>query len=235
MYRHRPIFGVTPVHERQERRRGPVRRQHGGVLQPEVVSLSTTAPGLSVSPEAPSPARASPLAVGVVVWLASELMFFGGLFAAYFTLRGVNATWPPEGVELDVTRSLIFTVVLLASSLTMHLSVRAADHADRAEALRWLFVTFLLGAAFLVNLGLEWSGNDFSLSDHAYGSIYYLLTGFHGLHLLGGLGLMIVAAVAVSGGESHVPIGPAFTVSAYYWHFVDAVWIGVFLTVFVVQ
>ena len=96
-------------------------------------------------------------------------------------------------------------------------------------------IAFVLGALFLVNLGLEWAGNDFTMTDHAYGSIYYLLTGFHGLHLLGGLVLMVAAAVAVSGTDSHVPLGPTFTVSAYYWHFVDAVWIGVFLTIFVVK
>ena len=170
-----------------------------------------------------------------MVWLASELMFFGGLFAAYYTLRSVDPDWPPAGVELNTLRALVFTVVLLSSSVTMHLSVAAADHGDRRRALRWLFVTFVLGAVFLLNLALEWAGNDFTLTDHAYGSIYYLLTGFHGLHLLGGLVLMVAAAVAVSGTDSHVPLGPTFTVSAYYWHFVDAVWIGVFLTVFVVK
>ena len=63
-------------------------------------------------------------------------------------------------------------------------------------------------------------------SSNAYGSIYYLLTGFHGLHVLGGLALMVAAAVAVTGTESQVPLGPTFTVNAYYWHFVDVVWIG---------
>jgi len=182
-----------------------------------------------------APRRASPLAVGVVVWLSSELMFFGGLFAAYYTLRSVDGDWPPAGVELDTVRALIFTGVLLASSVTMHLATLAAEHGDRRQALRWLFVTFVLGLAFVANLALEWAGNDFTLTDHAYGSVYYLLTGFHGLHLVAGLGLMIAAAVAVSGTKSHVPLGSTFTVSAYYWHFVDAVWIFVFLTIFVVR
>jgi len=213
------------------------------VLQPHDVSLASTTqsgsgskPHVTGTPDSP-PAhrRVSPLAVGVVVWLASELMFFGGLFAAYYTLRGQNEPWPPPGVELDIPRALLFTAVLIASSFSMHLSVRSADSNDRRGALRWLLVTFVLGAAFLVNLGFEWSGNSFTLTDHAYGSIYYLLTGFHGAHLLGGLALMVAAAIAVSGTESHVPLGPTFTVSAYYWHFVDAVWIAVFLTIFVVQ
>jgi cytochrome c oxidase subunit III len=169
------------------------------------------------------------------VWLASELMFFAGLFAAYYTLRAESAEWPPEGVELDVPRAVASTVLLLTSSGTMHLSVMRAEHGDRRLALRWLWVTFLLGTAFLVNLGLEWTGNDFSISSNAYGSIYYLLTGAHGAHLAGGLVLMVVAAAAVHGSQHRLRIGPVFTISAYYWHFVDVVWLAVFGTVFLVQ
>jgi cytochrome c oxidase subunit 3 len=150
-------------------------------------------------------------------------------------LRSSNQTWPPAGVDLNTARASLATVVLLSSSLTMHLAVRSADRGDRAGALRWLYATFLLGTAFVVNLGSEWAGNDFSISSHAYGSIYYLLTGFHGLHLVGGLVLMLVSAVVVSGTDPKLPLGPTFTISAYYWHFVDVVWIGVFFTVFVVK
>jgi cytochrome c oxidase subunit 3 len=202
------------------------------------MTVASDAPS-NVTPAEPAtalfPRRASPLAVGVVVWLASELMFFGGLFAAYYTLRSVDKPWPPPGVDLNVWRAAIFTAVLVASSVTMHAAVTAADRGDRRGALRWLFVTFVLGAAFLVNLALEWAGNNFTLTDDAYGSSYYLLTGFHGLHLLGGLVLMVAAAFAVSGTDSQIPLGPTFTVSAYYWHFVDVVWIAVFLTIFVVR
>jgi cytochrome c oxidase subunit 3 len=195
----------------------------------------TVVPATTSSPHGSSSARVSPLAVGVVVWLASELMFFGGLFAAYFTLRSSNKIWPPADVDLDTARAVLATVVLLSSSITMHLAVKAADRGDRAGALRWLYATFLLGAAFVVNLASEWAGNDFSISSHAYGSIYYLLTGFHGLHLVGGLVLMVVSAVVVSGTDPKIPLGPTFTISAYYWHFVDLVWIFVFFTVFVVR
>jgi cytochrome c oxidase subunit 3 len=195
----------------------------------------TVVPATTSSPHGSSAARVSPLAVGVVVWLASELMFFGGLFAAYYTLRSSNETWPPPDVDLNTPRAVLATVVLVASSLTMHLAVKAADRGDRAGALRWLYATFLLGTAFVVNLASEWAGNDFSITSHAYGSIYYLLTGFHGLHLVGGLVLMVVSAVVVSGSDPKIPLGPTFTISAYYWHFVDLVWIFVFFTVFVVR
>ena len=150
----------------------------------------------------------SPLSVGVVVWLASELMFFAGLFATYYTLRAENEVWPPPEVDLDVLRALASTVILLSSCLTMHASVRAAERRQRRKALRWLLATFLLGAVILINLGLEWAGNDFGPEDNAYGSIYYILTGFHGLHVLGGLVLMVLAAAVVSGSTSRVPFGP---------------------------
>jgi cytochrome c oxidase subunit 3 len=199
-----------------------------------MAAVPVVSSGGTPAPTAPT-SRVTPLAVGVIVWLASELMFFAGLFAAYYTLRADNAIWPPPGVDLDVLRALLSTVVLLASSATMHAATQAAEHGRRATALRWLAVTFALGVVFLVNLGLEWAGNDFTWTTDAYGSIYYLITGFHGLHLLVGLVLMIVAAAVVTGATAKVPFGPAFTATAYYWHFVDAVWLAVFATIFLVQ
>jgi cytochrome c oxidase subunit III len=176
----------------------------------------------------------STLGVGVVVWLASELMFFAGLFAAYFTLRSIGDPWPPEGVELEVARTALATVVLLASSGTMHVAVQAAERGDRRGAITWLGVTVLLGALFLSNQVVEYATASFHMDDDAYGSIFYLLTGFHGLHVLGGLVFMGAVAAVIAGG-SRAPAHPAVQVCGYYWHFVDAVWIAVFATVYVLQ
>ncbi|HMQ27330.1 MAG TPA: cytochrome c oxidase subunit 3 [Acidimicrobiales bacterium] len=178
---------------------------------------------------------ASPLAVGVIVWLASELMFFAGLFAAYFVLRSGNDPWPPAGVELDIPRALLSTVLLLASSATMHLAVRAGERGDHRGVGRWLAVTLVLGTLFLANLALEWAGLEFSLDTDAYGSIYYLITGFHGLHVLGGLVLMVAVAGLVLGRDSEAPVGPSVAVTGYYWHFVDLVWIFVFVTIYLLR
>lgn len=178
---------------------------------------------------------ASPLAVGVIVWLASEIMFFAGLFAAYFVLRGENDPWPPAGVELDIPRALLSTVLLLTSSATMHLAVRAGERGDHRGVGRWLAVTLVLGTLFLANLALEWAGLDFSLDTDAYGSIYYLITGFHGLHVLGGLVLMLAVAGLVLGRDSEAPVGPSVSVTGYYWHFVDLVWIFVFATIYLLR
>ena len=179
--------------------------------------------------------RPSLLGVGVVVWLSSELMFFAGLFAAYFTLRSDSKVWPPAGVELATGRTGLATLVLLASSFTMHKAVRGAEHADRAEAVRWLVVTMVLGGVFLANQALEYAEAPFSISSHAYGSMFYLLTGFHGLHVLGGIGFMLATIGVVGGRTSRAPAAPSVTVCGYYWHFVDVVWIAMYLTLYVLR
>jgi cytochrome c oxidase subunit 3 len=191
--------------------------------------------GPSGDPHEDAVTSASPLAVGVVVWLASEVMFFAGLFAAYFVLRSENDPWPPAGAELDVAQAALSTVLLLTSSFTMHLAVKAAERDDHRRVGRWLAVTLTLGVLFLVNLGLEWMLLDFQLDTDAYGSIYYLITGFHGLHVLGGLVLMVAVAALVLGKGSRAPIGQSVAVTGYYWHFVDAVWIVVFLVIYLLQ
>jgi cytochrome c oxidase subunit 3 len=179
--------------------------------------------------------RPSPLAIGVVVWLSSELMFFSGLFAAWFTLRASTSPWPPVGVELATGRTALATGVLIASSLTMHGAVRAGEREDRANAIRWLALTALLGLVFLGNQALEYRQAPFSISSHAYGSIFYLMTGFHGLHVLGGLLFMGAVAGAIGGRTSKAPAGPTVEVCAFYWHFVDVVWVAMFSTIYVLS
>ena len=175
------------------------------------------------------------LSVGVIVWLASEMMFFAGLFAAWFLLRATNDSWPPSDVHLDLPRAVAATAVLLASSATMHGAVVAAGRDDRRAAVRWLAVTAALGSLFLANLVLEYTELDFGISSHAYGSIFFLLTGFHGVHLLGGILFMAGVAGVIGGTTSRAPAEEPVEVCAYYWHFVDVVWIAVFSTIYVLQ
>jgi cytochrome c oxidase subunit 3 len=179
--------------------------------------------------------RPSPLSVGVVVWLASELMFFSGLFAAYFTLRATDHVWPPPDVELATGRTAIATLILLGSSFTMHLASRAAVANKRTTAVRWLAITALMGVAFLSNQVLEYVQAPFSISSHAYGSIFYLMTGFHGLHVIGGILFMVAVSAAILGSTSRAPAHSTLEVCAFYWHFVDAVWVAMFLTIYVLQ
>jgi cytochrome c oxidase subunit III len=175
------------------------------------------------------------LAVGTVVWLASELMFFGGLFAAYFTLKAEARVWPPPGVELETALSAIFTLFLIASSGTMVLAVRSLERGDRAGMIRWLLLTLGLGALFLANQIREFLSLDFRVSSNSYGSIYYLMTGFHALHVAAGLLLMLVALAIVTGPGPVARRSPAVDSIGYYWHVVDVVWIGLFVTLFVIR
>ncbi len=185
--------------------------------------------------DAPRPTRTpDPVQVGMVVWLASELMFFSGLFAAWFTLRANATTWPPPGVELETARTAAATVVLLASSITIHLAVVAARRDHRSGSVRWLVATTVLGAVFIANQAWEYAEAPFQIGSHAYGSIFYVLTGFHGLHVIGGL-FFLLSIAGVVGGRSKAPTARTVEMAAYYWHFVDVVWVAMFVTVYVLS
>jgi cytochrome c oxidase subunit III len=187
------------------------------------------------SPELGERRSLSPLSVGVVVWLASELMFFAGLFAAYFTIRAGSTRWPPAGVDLPTARTALATAVLVSSSATMHWAVGAAGRGDRRQALRWLGLTVVLGLVFLGNQAWEYAEAPFSISSHAYGSVFYVMTGFHGLHVIGGLLFMGAVAAMIGGPGSRVPAGETVEVCGYYWHFVDVVWVAMFSTLYLLR
>lgn len=169
--------------------------------------------------------------LGMVLFVAGEVMFFGALFAAYFTLRDRAGQWPPPGTpEIDVILPGILTVTLLASSFTAHRAVGAFKEEDRARLVRWLGATVVLGTAFLAGEAFEWArliGEDFTVSTNTFGTLFFTMTGFHGLHLLGGLIILLV-------GLRRARIAPlahqrlaSLEAATYYWHFVDAVWLGV--------
>ena len=198
----------------------------------DVAEVRVAAEGAVVGPD--SLRAPDPLQVGMVVWLASELMFFSGLFAAWFTLRANAAGWPPPGVHLSTARTGAATAVLLASSFTMHLAVAAARRDDRAGSVRWLGVTVAMGSLFLANQAWEYHTASFHISTDAYGSIFYLMTGFHGLHVIGGL-VFLLTIGGVIGGRSKAPAARTVEMAAYYWHFVDVVWVAMYTTIYLIS
>ena len=176
------------------------------------------------------------LTVGTVVWLASELMFFSGLFAAYFTLRAASkGDWPPPGVDLNVAGSGAFTLALVSSSATMQLAVRAIAAGRLGAFRRWVLATMLLAGGFLANQAHEWSTLAFSVSSHAYGSAFYVMTGFHGMHVLGGILAMVLLLGRSGSPRFGAAEAPAVEVVGYYWHFVDAVWVAMWATLFLLK
>ncbi|HVA60020.1 MAG TPA: heme-copper oxidase subunit III [Mycobacteriales bacterium] len=174
--------------------------------------------------------------VGTIVWLSSELMFFAALFAMYFTVRSVSTVWPAHGVVLDIKAAAPFTIVLVLSSVTCQLGVFAAERGDIAGLRFWFIVTFFMGSVFIGGQAYEYFvHNQFSLASHPYGSVYYVTTGFHGLHVLGGLVAFVFVLLRTSFGRFTPEKATTAIVVSYYWHFVDVVWIGLFTTIYLIR
>ena len=184
--------------------------------------------------------RPNMVSVGTIVWLSSELMFFSALFAMYFTIRSVQGAenWPPEGVELAVGYSAIFTTILVLSSVTCQIGVFAAERGDVYALRRWFTLTLIMGTVFVLGQVNEYrvqysEGNK--LNTDGYGSVFYLTTGFHGLHVTAGLfAFLIVLGRSMIGRFTPEKATSAIVVS-YYWHFVDVVWIGLYATIYIIQ
>lgn len=172
--------------------------------------------------------------LGTVLFIASETMFFAGLFAAYFALRAEHDVWPPPDVELGLAEPVVLTALLLLSSVTAHAAGRAARAGRPARIRSWLTITIALGVGFLGLTIAGWLGESFSISTHAYGTLFFGITGFHALHVAIGLVLFgIVLAVALRGDEERRRTWTEASVS--YWHFVDVIWLGVFSTLYLVR
>jgi cytochrome c oxidase subunit 3 len=180
------------------------------------------------------------VSIGTIVWLSSELMFFAALFAMYFTLRSVNpGVWVEEVKLLNIPFSSVNTTVLVLSSVTCQLGVFAAERGDVKGLRKWFAITFLMGFYFVAGQVYEYHAlvqEGLTLSSSAYGSAFYLTTGFHGLHVTGGLiaFLFVLARTYATKQYSHKQATTAIVVS-YYWHFVDVVWIALFATIYLIQ
>ena len=181
------------------------------------------------------PREIAPIRFGTIVFLASELVFFGGLFAAYFTLRSQTNPWPPSGVELDVARPSVATALLVLSSFTLVAGLRGARAGRLASLRRWAVVTIALALAFLGFQLLDWVQAGFSVSSHAYGTMVYAMTGFHGFHVIAGVLLMLVILGRMAQGAYRDGSIDGPEAVGYYWHFVDVVWIGLYATIFLLR
>jgi cytochrome c oxidase subunit 3 len=202
------------------------------------ISTSGAVPATAPAGRRIDPANYRPalVQVGVIVWLASELMFFSGLFAAYFTLRASTPVWPPKGYILDVPPVTVATILLVLSSFTMQLGVRRSVRGSRGGFMGWLVLTFILGALFEGLQISDYINRNFAIDSSAYGSAFYTLTGFHFLHVLGGLvGMIFIGARAMKTRRFGHRTVPAIEFLSYYWHFVDVVWIALFLAIFVLK
>ena len=191
------------------------------------------------------------MAICTVVWLASELMFFAGLFAMYFTLRASRPDiWEDNVHKLNVTFALINTIILVLSSVACQMGVFAAEQLKprRTGSLlnvkawgmaEWFVLTFIMGAIFVAGQAYEYAtlvSEGVTIASSAYGSAFYITTGFHALHVTAGLVafLLIIGRAYVAKRFGHYEATSAIVVS-YYWHFVDVVWIALFFVVYFVK
>ena len=204
------------------------------------VTTAQSAPAPSFSARIHSLNRPNVVSVGTIIWLSSELMFFAGLFAMYFVARAQNVgEWPPAPTELDVPYALVNTIILVASSFTCQYGVFAAERGDVFGLRRWYGVTFLMGTFFVLAQVNEYhtlvTEHATTIASSAYGSVFYITTGFHALHVTGGL----VAFVLLIGRTFLSRFTPAQATAAivvsYYWHFVDVVWIGLFAVIYFIR
>jgi len=211
-------------------------------------------------PDAPTHASSNPLAhqfddleqqhhadeLGMWLFLATEIMFFGGMFLAYTIYRTQDeAAFAAASHELDLLLGTVNTAVLLCSSLTMALAVAAAESVQRRKSMIFLAATMILGSVFLgikaveyyhkyehglmplVGLPFDWQGPSPGPAEMFF-NLYFLMTGVHALHMLIGLGVLLFLFIqAVRGGlmgDSAVPVH----LTGLYWHFVDIVWVFLF-------
>ncbi|MFD0170105.1 heme-copper oxidase subunit III [Streptomyces decoyicus] len=206
------------------------------------MSVVATATTVETGHAHPSVNRPNLTSVGTIIWLSSELMFFAALFAMYFTLRSVTGSeyWKESADALNLPFSATNTTILVLSSLTCQLGVFAAERGDVKKLRAWFVVTFIMGAIFIGGQVFEYTElvkhEGLSLSSGPYGSVFYLTTGFHGLHVTGGLiaFLLVLGRTYAAKRFTHTQATAAIVVS-YYWHFVDVVWIGLFATIYLIK
>jgi cytochrome c oxidase subunit 3 len=191
------------------------------------------------------------VSVGTIVWLASELMFFAGLFAMYFTIRSVEPQlWASETELLNIPFSSANTAVLVLSSVTCQMGVFAAERlqpgrtGSMLNVLRWgmrewYVLTFLMGSVFVAGQVYEYAelvAEGLTIASSPYGSVFYLTTGFHGLHVAGGLiAFLLVIGRSFAARKFGHHEATSAVVTSYYWHFVDVVWIGLFAVIYLIQ
>ena len=205
------------------------------------------------------PGRPDMVAVGTIIWLASELMFFAALFAAYFTIRnvtnaaaapGTTSLWKWGHSLLDIPYAGVNTLILVASSVTCQLGVHAAEHmrASRTGSIfhvlkwgmrEWYTLTFVMGAVFVSGQVWEYFNlfhEGLTLSSNVYGSLFFLATGFHALHVTGGLiaFLLLIGRTYMTRQFTREQLVNSIVVS-YYWHFVDAIWVILFFVIYLLE
>ncbi|TML89141.1 MAG: heme-copper oxidase subunit III [Actinobacteria bacterium] len=178
--------------------------------------------------------RVSPSVLGMFLFIASEIMLFGAFFTAYFFVRVVNGTpWPTPPFHLPVFVAGVNTAILVTSSFTMHWALQSIKRDNHNGLKAGMLLTFLLGLTFLVTQAREYSRIGFNTGDGAFATIFFCLTGLHGAHVFVGLTLLLFTTVRAFRGHFSSAHHHGVEIPGIYWHFVDAMWIVVYTTVYI--
>jgi cytochrome c oxidase subunit 3 len=180
------------------------------------------------------------LRVGMLLFIASEVMFFFAFFWAFFHSsvpminRIANVPWPPEGIVAMDTWGIPFlnTLILLTSGATVTVAHHAVRHGDRQKMVFWTGMTVVLGAIFLGLQAFEYAEAEFGFRDGIYPSTFFLATGFHGFHVFVGACFLTVCFLRARAGHFTPDQHVGFEAAAWYWHFVDVVWLFLFTCVY---
>ena len=185
-------------------------------------------------PEPHYSSRISPSILGMFLFIGSEIMLFGAFFTAYFFIRVVNGVaWPTPPFHLPVYVAFLNTCILVTSSFTMHWALTSVKKNNPFGLRAGLLLTFLMGLTFLVTQGREYSRVGFAPKDGAFATIFYCLTGLHGAHVFVGLSILLFMTIRAFRGHFSPEHHHGVEIGGIYWHFVDVMWIVVYLTVYI--
>jgi cytochrome c oxidase subunit 3 len=179
--------------------------------------------------------------LGMILFLCSEVMFFAGLFAAYFSIRAQASAWPPQPFADKLNIFPLVgpaTVLLILSSFTCQFAVWGIRRDDRSAFMRNMAVTILLGIVFLIFQATDYTllaseAPQLTLDAGPFGTTYFTLTGFHGAHVFGGVVMLSVVLYRGMAGQFSSRHHDAVEATSLYWHFVDVVWIALFSTLYI--
>jgi cytochrome c oxidase subunit 3 len=178
--------------------------------------------------------RISPLIVGIFLFIGSEIMLFGSFFTVYFFSRVVNNVhpWPPAGFHRPVFVAGVNTLILVTSSFTMHWATQSIKRGQRAGLCAGMVLTFLLGLTFLLTQVIEYHRIGFNTSDTSFAATFFGLTGLHGCHVFVGLTILLAITIRAFRGHFSPEHHHGVEIGGIYWHFVDVMWIIVYITVY---
>jgi cytochrome c oxidase subunit 3 len=190
--------------------------------------MSAVAETKRVRPEMSGPV------LGMVLFVASEAMFFAAFFGGYFTIKANAPEWPPAGTpHLKIDIASILTVILVISSITVQMSLRSIRSGSRSRSTIWLGVTILLGILFLSLQVYDYSQLGFGLKDGVFGTLFYVMTGIHMAHVIGGVVFLALVFVQARRGRLSATHHDPLAAGAIYWDFVDVVWLCLFIVFYV--